>query len=63
MAFETPQYHPFVLAADTTDYQANTLVRLTEGVTKGLPAAAASGALSIANTVLDYGNFFRHHES
>ena len=58
MAFETPQYHPFVLAADTTDYQANTLVRLTEGVTKGLPAAAASGALSIANTVLDYGNFF-----
>ena len=58
MAFETPQYHPFVMAADTTDYQANTLTRITEGFTKGLPAAAASGALSIANTVIDYGNFF-----
>lgn len=56
MAYETPQYHPVVLASDTTDYQAGTLARIGDAISKGLPAAAASGALSIVNTGLDYFN-------
>lgn len=56
MAYETPQYHPVVLASDTTDYQAGTMSRITDALAKGLPAAAASGALSIVNTGLDYFN-------
>ena len=56
MAFETPQYHPVVLSSDTTDYQAGTISRITDAIAKGLPAAAASGALSIVNTGLDYFN-------
>lgn len=51
MSFE---YHPAAMAADTTDYQANTLSRITSAVTKGAPAAAVSGAMSIYNTFLDY---------
>ena len=52
MSFQSQQFHPASLASDTTDYQANTLVRLTQAVTRGLPAAAASGAVSIYNTVV-----------
>lgn len=52
MPFAQQQFHPAVLATDTTDYQANTLTRLTQAITRGLPAAATSGALSIYNTVL-----------
>ncbi len=48
------EYHPVVLGADTTDIQAGTLTRISEAVTKGLPAAATSGALSIYNTFQDY---------
>jgi hypothetical protein len=47
-------YHPVVLGADTTDLQAGTLTRITEALTKGAPAAAISGAMSIYNTFLDY---------
>lgn len=49
------EFHPVVLAADSTDLQANTLTRISEAITKGIPAAAISGALSIYNTFLDYG--------
>jgi len=49
------EFHPVVLAADSTDLQANTLTRIAEAATKGIPAAAVSGALSIYNTFLDYG--------
>jgi len=52
MPFAQQQFHPVSLASDTTDYQANTLTRLTQAVSRGLPAAAASGALSIYNSVL-----------
>lgn len=48
------EYHPAVLASDITDMQAGTLARINDAVTKGIPAAAASGALSIYNTYLDY---------
>lgn len=47
-------FHPVVLASDTTDLQANSLVRISEAITKGVPAAAASGLLSIWNTGADY---------
>jgi len=47
-------FHPAVIAADTTDLQAGTLVRVSEAFTRGAPAAAISGALSIYNTFLDY---------
>lgn len=49
------EFHPVVLAADSTDLQANTLTRIAEAATKGIPAAAISGAMSIYNTFLDYG--------
>lgn len=49
------EFHPVVLAADSTDLQANTLTRIAEAATKGIPAAAVSGAMSIYNTFLDYG--------
>jgi len=51
MAFE---YHPAAMAADTTDYQAGTLSRIQSAISKGAPAAAISGAMSIYNTFLDY---------
>lgn len=47
-------YHPVSLAADTTDYQAGTLTRINSAMSKGAPAAAISGAMSIYNTFLDY---------
>lgn len=47
MAFE---YHPAALAADTTDYQANTLDRIAKGIGYGGGSALASGLLSIYNT-------------
>ena len=49
------EFHPVVLAADSTDLQANTVTRIAEAATKGIPAAAVSGAMSIYNTFLDYG--------
>ena len=51
MAFE---YHPISLAADTTDYQAGTITRISNAVGRGAPAAAISGAMSIYNTFLGY---------
>jgi len=47
-------YHPVILATDTTDLQAGTLTRIVDSLSKGLPAAAVSGAMSIYNTFLDY---------
>jgi len=47
-------FHPVVLAADSTDLQANTLSRISDAFTLGAPAAAISGAMSIYNTFLDY---------
>lgn len=44
-----------ILAADTTDMQSGMLSSLENGITKGIPAAVMSGALSIYNTFLDYG--------
>lgn len=48
------EFHPVVLAADSTDLQANTLSRISDAFTLGAPAAAISGAMSIYNTFLDY---------
>lgn len=48
------EFHPVVLAADSTDLQANTLSRISDAFTLGAPAAAVSGAMSIYNTFLDY---------
>lgn len=48
------EFHPVVLAADSTDLQANTLTRISDAFTRGAPAAAISGAMSIYNTFLDY---------
>lgn len=45
---------PVVLASDTIDGQSGTFSRLGDAITKGIPAAAVSGALSIYNTALDY---------
>lgn len=47
-------YHPVVISTDTTDMQAGTLTRISEAITKGVPAAAVSGVLSMYNTFLDY---------
>lgn len=49
-----PLYSPVVLATDTTDYQANTLSRIASGITEGIPAAAASGAISIYNSTIGH---------
>ena len=54
MATMLPEYHPAVLASETTDYQANTLASITNALTYGAGSALASGALSIYNTVVDY---------
>jgi len=43
-----------VLAADTVDTQQGLFSKLEDAVTKGIPAAAISGAMSIYNTFLDY---------
>lgn len=50
------QYHPIVIGADTADAQAGTMASLSDAITKGVPAAAISGVLGIANTMLDMGN-------
>lgn len=47
MAYE---YHPAMLATETTDYQANTLTRIGRAVSQGGQAAAVSGAMSIYNS-------------
>lgn len=52
MATMFPEYHPAVLAANTTDYQANTLSAITNAITYGTASALASGSLSILNSVL-----------
>lgn len=51
------EYHPASLAAETTDYQAGTLNRITSAISKGAPAAAVSGAMSIYNSFV-----FEEHE-
>lgn len=48
------EFHPTVLAADSADIRAGTLTRLSSAFTRGAPAAAASGVLSIVNTGLDF---------
>jgi hypothetical protein len=48
------EFHPAVLGSDTTDMQAGPMTRIGDAITKGLPAAAISGGLSIVNTALDY---------
>jgi len=48
------EFHPVVLATDTTDLQAGTLTRVSDALGKGLTSAAISGALSIYNTFQDY---------
>lgn len=48
------ELHPASLAAETTDYQAGTLDRISDAIGKGVPAAIASGGLSIYNTITDY---------
>jgi len=50
------EYHPVNLAAETTDYQAGTLTRLNAAMSKGVPAAAVSGAMSIYNSFLSTEN-------
>ena len=44
------EYHPVVLAADTTNMQESGLSSVANAITQGIPAAAASGLLSIWNT-------------
>lgn len=44
------EYHPAVMASDTTDYQANTLTRISRAVSQGTQAAAVSGVMSIYNS-------------
>ena len=44
------EYHPASMAADTTDYQANTLSRITQAISKGSQAALVSGAMSVYNS-------------
>lgn len=44
------EYHPVSMASDTTDYQANTLTRITRAVTQGTQAAAVSGVMSMYNS-------------
>ena len=45
---------PVVTASDTVDMQQGTFSRISDAITKGIPTAAVSGALSIYNTFLDY---------
>jgi hypothetical protein len=45
---------PVVLASDTIDGQSGFFSRLEDGISKGIPSAVVSGALSIYNTGLDY---------
>ena len=49
------EFHPVTLAADTTDLQAGPISRIGDALTRGVPAAAISGGLSIWNTIVDYG--------
>lgn len=44
------EYHPISMASDTTDYQANTLTRITNAIGKGSQAALVSGAMSVYNS-------------
>jgi hypothetical protein len=48
------QFHPINLASDTLDLKAGPLTRIGDALTKGVGAAAVSGGLSIANTIVDY---------
>jgi hypothetical protein len=50
--------HPVVIGNETTDLQESAISRIGDAFTRGVPAAAISGTLSIANTFLDYGRFF-----
>ena len=46
---------PVFTASDTVDMQAGFFSRAGDAITKGIPSAAISGAMSIYNTFLDYG--------
>ena len=48
------EFHPAVIGADITDMQNGPMTRIGDAITKGIPAAAISGGLSIVNTALDY---------
>ena len=54
MATYDSEFHPVTLAADSTDLKAGPLSRIGDAVTKGIPAAALSGGLSIYNTFQNY---------
>ena len=45
---------PVFTASDTVDLKAGTFSRMGDAITKGLPSAAISGAMSVYNTFLDY---------
>lgn len=47
-------FHPAIIGADTTDLQSSDSSPILDAVTKGLPAAAISGAMSIYNTFESY---------
>lgn len=47
-------YHPVTIGADNANLQAGGLSSITDAITKGAPAAAISGALSIWNTARDF---------
>lgn len=49
-------YHPVVLASDSADMQAGSMERIYNSISKGVPAAAISGALSIYNSFLSKEN-------
>lgn len=48
------EYHPAVVGSETTDLQGGTLDRISAAITRGVPAAAISGAMGVYNTFLDY---------
>lgn len=47
---QNQEYHPVVLAADTTNVQESGVASIANAVAQGLPSAAISGALSIWNS-------------
>lgn len=64
-------FHPALLGADTTDLQSSGASPITDAITKGLPAAAISGLMSVYNTyesvtgqeITDIGATIRKYDS
>lgn len=55
MAYDSEnEFHPIVMASDSEDMKAGAFSRISDAVTKGVPAAAVSGGLSIWNTIKGY---------